>query len=27
VRVDGDKAVVNFGGTQKSIYITFLEKV
>jgi Superfamily I DNA and RNA helicases len=27
VRVDGDKAVVNFGGTQKSIYITFLERV
>jgi DNA helicase-2/ATP-dependent DNA helicase PcrA len=27
VRVDGEKAVVNFGGTQKSIYITFLEKV
>jgi DNA helicase-2/ATP-dependent DNA helicase PcrA len=27
VRVDGSKAVVNFGGTQKSIYITFLEKV
>jgi DNA helicase-2/ATP-dependent DNA helicase PcrA len=27
VRVDGAKAVVNFGGTQKSIYITFLEKV
>jgi hypothetical protein len=27
VRVDGEKAIVNFGGTQKSIYITFLEKV
>ncbi len=27
VRVDGEKAIVNFNGTQKSIYVTFLEKV
>ncbi len=27
VRVDGEKAIVNFNGIQKSIYVTFLEKV